>query len=62
MYAERAAEYRAYARTMRAAVLRSLKRSATDTDERAAEMEMLGAVAALELSEADEDSSRGTAS
>ena len=42
---------------MRAAVLRSLKRSATDMDERAAEMEMLGAVAALELSEADEDSS-----
>lgn len=57
MYAERAAEYRAYARTMRTAVLRSLKRTATAMDERAAEMEVLSAAAALELSEADQDSS-----
>ena len=42
---------------MRTAVLRSLKRTATAMDERAAEMEVLSAAAALELSEADEDSS-----
>ena len=57
MYAERAAEYRAYTRTMRTAVLRSLKRTATAMDERAAEMEVLSAAAALELSDADQDSS-----